>query len=193
MKISLTKRRWERGWSDLMRLGLLMRRMALDWTLSRRQRVDFGAPPQTLEQYSKEARIWDLYINRRWEDEKNPRALARKPSFWDACSAREWMWVFQVRLNERERPNYVREAEVSSSSPFMKTAGQSWLSLREMAARFVLLWLNETRLPLPHFSISVRSLERRKTEMFLWSRISQAVWSWIWRSIISKGVNECTI
>ena len=31
-----------------------MRRMALDWTLSRRQRVDFGAPPQTWEQYSKE-------------------------------------------------------------------------------------------------------------------------------------------
>ena len=30
-----------------------MRRMALEWTLSRRQRVDFGAPPQTWEQYSK--------------------------------------------------------------------------------------------------------------------------------------------
>ena len=29
----------------LERFGLLMRRMALDWTLSRRQRVDFGAPP----------------------------------------------------------------------------------------------------------------------------------------------------
>ena len=40
-----------------MRLGLLMRRMALDWTLSRRQRVDFGAPPQTWKQYSKEGRI----------------------------------------------------------------------------------------------------------------------------------------
>ena len=39
-----------------------MRRMALDWTLSRRQRVDFGAPPQTWEQYSREGRIWDLYI-----------------------------------------------------------------------------------------------------------------------------------
>ena len=47
-----------------MRLGLLMRRMTLDWTLSRRQRVDFGAPPQTWEQYSKEGRIWDLYIDR---------------------------------------------------------------------------------------------------------------------------------
>ena len=51
-----------------------------DWTLSIRQRVDFGAPPQTWEQYSKEGRIWDLYIDR-LEDEKNPRALARKPSF----------------------------------------------------------------------------------------------------------------
>ena len=65
MERSPTKRRWERGWSDLVRLGLLMRRMALDWTLSRRQRVDFGAPPQTWEQYSKEGRIWDLYIDRR--------------------------------------------------------------------------------------------------------------------------------
>ena len=37
----------------------------LDWTLSRRQRVDFGAPPQTWEQYSKEGRIWDLHIDRR--------------------------------------------------------------------------------------------------------------------------------
>ena len=34
-----------------MRLGLLMRRMALDWTLSRRQGVDSGAPPQTWEQF----------------------------------------------------------------------------------------------------------------------------------------------
>ena len=30
-----------------MRLGLLIRRMALGWTLSRRQRVDFGAPRLT--------------------------------------------------------------------------------------------------------------------------------------------------
>ena len=63
-----------------MRLGLLMRRMALDWTLSRRQRVDFGAPPQTWEQYSKEGRIWDLYIERRWEDVKN-RGLWRGSRF----------------------------------------------------------------------------------------------------------------
>ena len=51
---SSTKRRWERGWRGLVRLGLLMRRMALDWTLSRRQRVDLGAPPQTWEQHSRE-------------------------------------------------------------------------------------------------------------------------------------------
>ena len=52
-------------WKDLQlnddrkeaRFGLLMRRMALDWTLSRRQRVDFAALPQTWEQYSKERRI----------------------------------------------------------------------------------------------------------------------------------------
>ena len=28
-----------------------MRQMALDWTLSRRQRVDFGAPTKTWEQF----------------------------------------------------------------------------------------------------------------------------------------------
>ena len=116
---------------------------------------------------------------RRWE---NPRALARKPSFWDACLAREWMWVFQVRLDERERPSCVKEAEVSSSSPFMKTAGKFWLRLREMTACFVLLWLNETRLSLPHFSITVRSLERSEAEMFLWSWISVEEWSF--------GLNE---
>ena len=43
-----------------MRLGLLMGRMAFDWTLSRRQRVNFGAPSQMGEQYSKEGQIWDL-------------------------------------------------------------------------------------------------------------------------------------
>ena len=65
MEGSQTKWRWERGWRDLVRLGLLMRRMALDWILSRRQIVDLGALPQTWEQYSKEGRIWDLYIDRR--------------------------------------------------------------------------------------------------------------------------------
>ena len=166
MERSPTKRRWERGWRDLVRLGLLMRRMALDWNLSRRQRVDFGVPPQTWEQYSKEGRIWDLYIDRRWEDEKNPQALARRPSFWYACLSKEWMWVFQVILHERERPSYVKEAEVSSLSPFMKTGGKFWLLLREMTACFILLWLSETRLSLPHFSVTVRSLERRERAFF---------------------------
>ena len=62
----MTMRNRFEGFSEV---GLLMRQMALDWTLSRRQRIDFGAPPQTWEQYSKEG------------DEKNPRALARKPGF----------------------------------------------------------------------------------------------------------------
>ena len=61
-----------------MRLGLLMRRMALDWTLSRRQRVDFGAPLQTWEQYSNEGRIWDLYIDRGRDDEKKPAGSGKK-------------------------------------------------------------------------------------------------------------------
>ena len=34
------------------------------------------------------------------------------------------MRVFQVRLDERERPSCVKEAEVSSSSPFMRTGGK---------------------------------------------------------------------
>ena len=42
-----------------MRLGLLMRRMDLDWTLSRRQRCIFGAPLQTWEQYSKLLELMD--------------------------------------------------------------------------------------------------------------------------------------
>ena len=127
MERSPAKWRWERGWRDLAKLGLLMRRMALDWTLSRRQTVYFWATLQTWEQYSKEGPIWDLYIVRRWEDEKDPRALAREPSFWDPCLAREWMWVFQVTLDERERPSCVKEVEVSSSSPFMRTGGKLWL------------------------------------------------------------------
>ena len=57
------------------------RRMALDWTLSIRQRLDFGAPPQTREQYSKEGQIWDLCIVKRSEGKKNPRALTMKPRF----------------------------------------------------------------------------------------------------------------
>ena len=87
------------------------------------------------------------------------------------------MLVFQVRLDERERPSRVKEADVSSSSLFKRTGGKFLLRLREMTSSFVLLWLNETRLSLPHFSITVRSLERREAEMFLWSWISVEAWS----------------
>ena len=72
------------------------------------RRVDFGALPKTWEQHSKEGRICDLYIDRRWEDEKNPRALARKLSFWYAYIAMEWMsllseirWKRQTKLRDR--------------------------------------------------------------------------------------------
>ena len=57
-----------------------------------------------------------------------------------------------MRLDERERPSCVEEVEVSSSLPFTRTVEKVWLSLREMTACFVLVWLNETRLSLPHFS-----------------------------------------
>ena len=82
-----------------------------------------------------------------------------------------------MRLDERERPSCVREAEVSSTSPFIRTGGKFWLYLREITVCFILLWLNETRLSLPHFSITVRSLERNEAEMFLSSWISVDAWS----------------
>ena len=74
-----------------------------------------------------------------------------------------------MRLEERERPSCVKEVDVSSSSPFMRTCGKFSSCLREMRPCFVLLWLNEIRLSLPRFSITVRSLERSEAEMFLWS------------------------
>ena len=51
------QRRWERDWRELVRFGLLMRRIALDWILSRRWREDLGAPPQMWEQYSRQGRV----------------------------------------------------------------------------------------------------------------------------------------
>ena len=51
-----------------------------------------------------------------------------------------------------------------------------------MTACFVFLWLNETRLSLPHISVTVRSWERREAEVFLWSWISVEAWSF--------GLNE---
>ena len=87
-----------------------------------------------------------------------------------------------MRLDDRERPSGAKEVEVSSSSPFIRTGGKFWLSLVEITACFVLLWLNKTRLSLPHFSITVRSLERSEAEMFLWSGISLETWSF--------GLNE---
>ena len=82
------------------------------------------------------------------------------------------MGVLQLRFDEREGPRCVTQAEGSSSSPFIMTGGKFWLRLCEMTACFVLLRLNETRLSLHHFSITVRSLGRSEAEMFLWSWIS---------------------
>ena len=47
MERSATRRRWERDCRELLTLGLLMRRIALDWTLSTKSRADLGALPQT--------------------------------------------------------------------------------------------------------------------------------------------------
>ena len=43
----------------------------------------------------------------------------------------ELMCGFQMRLAERKRPSCVKEAEMSSSSPFMRTFGKIWLRLPE--------------------------------------------------------------
>ena len=67
-----------------------------------------------------------------------------------------------MKLDERERPSHVKEVEVSSSLPFTRTYGKTWLRLRQMTAFFVLLWLYETRLSLPHFSMTDRSLVKRE-------------------------------
>ena len=72
-----------------------------------------------------------------------------------------------MRLDEGERPSCVKEVEASSSLPFMRTGG-SLGCLREITVCVILLCLNETRPYRRHFSIIVRSLERREAEMFLW-------------------------
>ena len=82
-----------------------------------------------------------------------------------------------MRLDDRASRSCVKVVEVTSSSPLIRTGGKFWLSFREMTVCFFLLWLNETRLSLPHFSITVKSLERREAEMFLWSWISVEAWS----------------
>ena len=81
-----------------------------------------------------------------------------------------------MRLDERERASCVKEAEVSGSLPFMRICGKFWLRLCEMTTCFVLLWLKKFRLSLPHFSITVKSLDRREAEIFLWSGISVQAW-----------------
>ena len=42
-------------------------------------------------------------------------------------------------LDDRERSSCVKEAEVSSSSPFIRTGEKFWLCLREMTACFVVI------------------------------------------------------
>ena len=41
-----------------------------------------------------------------------------------------------MRLDERERPSCVKEAEVSSSSSFMRTGGKFWSRLRVNGSLF---------------------------------------------------------
>ena len=66
-----------------------------------------------------------------------------------------------MRLDDRERPSCVKEVEVSSSLPFIRTGGKFWLCLLEMTVCFALLWLNETKLSLPHVFIGDRWREAR--------------------------------
>ena len=84
----------------------------------------------------------------------------------------QWICDFQVRLKEGERLSCVKEVEISSSSTFIITGGKSTLHVREVTTCIVLLWLHKIRLYLPHCSITVKSLDRREAEMFLWNRTS---------------------
>ena len=59
------------------------------------------------------------------------------------------MCDFQVRLDERERPSCVKEAEMSSLLSFIETGGKYGLSLCETTTCVILLSLNETWLSLP--------------------------------------------
>jgi len=47
MERSAARQRWERDCRELLRFGLLMRGIAIEWTQSRRWREDLVAPPQT--------------------------------------------------------------------------------------------------------------------------------------------------
>ena len=57
MEGSETTRQWEGDCRELVRFGLLMRRIALDWTLSRRWREDLGTPPP-----KHESSIWSIFF-----------------------------------------------------------------------------------------------------------------------------------
>ena len=81
-----------------------------------------------------------------------------------------------MRLDDREGPSCEKDVEVSSSSLFVRIGGESGWRLREMTACVVLLWLNETRLSLPHFSVAVKSSKRSEAEIFLWRGISPEAW-----------------
>ena len=50
-------------------LGLLIRRMALDWTLFGRQRVDFGASPRSMSSALKMDKWMDVMGNKKFLSE----------------------------------------------------------------------------------------------------------------------------
>lgn len=104
----------------------------------------------------------------------------RKPH--DAFLAIEWICDVQVRLDETERPSCDEEVQVPSALPFIGTGRKSEFHLRETTICVALLWLSESRLSFPHFSIIVKLLERKEAEVFLWSGISLETWSF--------GLNE---
>lgn len=97
--------------------------------------------PNVPQQHHRTGQDGDDNILSREEDGKNPRALTKKPSFVDACLATEWVCDFQMRLDET--------VWVSNALPFIGKGENSGSRLREMRTSFVLVWLNESRLPLP--------------------------------------------
>ena len=77
----------------------------------------------------------------------------------------ECMCDLQVSLNKTESPSCVKEVEVLRALPLMGIVGKAGLHLRQLTTYVVLAWLNEIRLPLTNFSMTVKSLARRKAEV----------------------------
>ena len=91
----------------MVRLGSLMRRKALDSTLSRR--AVKGEPPHMWEQYSMQGRISPTYNWRSCSEEKYVRHLNSTPSFLEADFATSEMCCLQDKFEVIPMPKILIE------------------------------------------------------------------------------------